>query len=67
MPGCAQRATLQAARCFFVGRSYLAAGKPLDAHGLFERTAERVRQAQAAWDDLERPDAAAQAQLDALQ
>jgi hypothetical protein len=61
-----QRATLQAARCFFVARSYLAADKPLEAHGLFQRTLLRVQQAQAAWDDLEHPDATALQELDTL-
>lgn len=46
-----------------MGRSYLAAAKPVEAHGLFERTLERVQQAQAAWDDLEHPDTDAEAEL----
>lgn len=65
--GALQRATFQALRCFYAARSYLAAGKPLEALGLFQRTAQRVQEAGAAWDDLERPSTAALAELDALQ
>ena len=61
-----QRATFQALRCFYAARSYLAAGKPLEALGLFQRTAERAGQAEAAWDDLERPSLDALAELDSL-
>ncbi|KAK9904768.1 hypothetical protein WJX75_002167 [Coccomyxa subellipsoidea] len=62
----AKRATFQALRCFYAARSYLAAGKPLEALGLFQRTAQRAQQAEAAWDDLERPSTDALAELNAL-
>lgn len=61
-----QRATYQAVRAFHTAQSYLAASKPLEAAALFARTAERAQQAEAAWDDLERPDADALRQLAAL-
>ena len=53
-------------RAFHTAQSYLAASKPLEAATLFQRTAQRAQQAEAAWDDLERPDAAALRQLAAL-
>ncbi|BDA49634.1 Signal recognition particle subunit SRP68 [Coccomyxa sp. Obi] len=62
----AKRATFQALRCFYAARSYLASGKPLEALGLFQRTAERAGQAEAAWDDLERPSTEALAELASL-
>ncbi len=62
----AQKASFQAARAFYTAQSYLAADKPSEAAALFERARERVSQAEAAWDDLERPDAAALADLTAL-
>ncbi len=61
-----QRATFQALRCYYAARSYLVAGKPLEAQGLFQRTAQRVQQAEAAWDDLERPSTEDLAELEAL-
>ena len=61
-----QRATMAAVRCFYVARSYLAAGKAVEAAGLFQRATERVFQAEEAWDDLEHPDAAALKDLEAL-
>ena len=61
-----QRATMAAVRCFYVARSYLAAGKAVEAAGLFQRTTERVSQAEEAWDDLEHPDTAALEDLEAL-
>ena len=57
---------MAAVRCFYVARSYLAAGKAVEAAGLFQRATERVSQAEEAWDDLERPDAAALKDLEAL-
>ncbi len=62
----AQRATFAALRCFYVARSYLAASKAVEAMGLFQRTTERVAQAEQAWDDLEHPDAQALKDLQAL-
>ena len=64
--GCMQRATYAALRCFYVARSYLAASKAVEAMGLFQRTTERVAQAEQAWDDLEHPDAHALKDLQAL-
>ncbi len=61
-----QRATIAALRCFYVARSYLAASKAVEAMGLFQRTTERVAQAEQAWDDLEHPDAHALKDLQAL-
>ena len=61
-----QRATYQAVRALHTAQSYLAASKPLEAAALFQRTAQRAQQAEAAWDDLERPDADALRQLAAL-
>ena len=61
-----QKASFQAARAFYTAQSYLAADKPAEAAALFERASQRVTQAEAAWDDLERPDAAALAALSAL-
>ena len=62
----AQRSTFAALRCFYVARSYLAASKAVEAMGLFQRTTERVTQAEQAWDDLEHPDAQALKDLQAL-
>lgn len=62
-----QRATLAALRCFYVARSYLAAGKAVEAMGLLQRTRERITQAEEAWDDLEHPDAQSLKDLQALQ
>ncbi|CAL5220684.1 g2733 [Coccomyxa viridis] len=62
----AQAATFAALRCFYVARSYLAASKAVEAMGLFQRTTERVAQAEQAWDDLEDPDAQALKDLQAL-
>lgn len=49
-----------------MARSYLAASKAVEAMGLFQRTTERVAQAEQAWDDLEHPDAQALKDLQAL-
>ena len=61
-----QRATLAALRCFYVARSYLATSKAVEAMGLFQRTSDRISQAEQAWDDLEHPDVQALEDLQAL-
>lgn len=50
-----------------MARSYLAAGKAVEAMGLLQRTRERISQAEEAWDDLEHPDAQSLKDLQALQ
>ena len=57
---------MAAVRCFYVARSYMAAGKAVEAAGLFQRTTERVSQAEQAWDNLEHPDTATLRDLEAL-
>ena len=61
-----QGAQFQTGRCLYAGHAYLAQHKPREASAVFGRARERAAAAIERWRECEHPDAAALAELDAV-
>ena len=61
-----QGAQFQTGRCLFAGHAYLAQQKPREASAVFGRARERAAAATERWRECEHPDAAALAELEAV-
>lgn len=61
-----QVAQFQTGRCLYAGHAYLAQHKPREASAVFGRARERAAAAIERWRECEHPDAAALAELEAV-
>ncbi len=61
-----QTAQYQAGQCLYAGHAYLASRKPREANAVFGRARVRAAAAVEQWRECEHPDAAALAELEAV-